>query len=172
MLEYNNLKKILITILGFLLLVGIVYFIFGTVNKNEQIACTMEAELCSDGSAVGRSGPNCEFAECPSTTSGISGYVHMGPTCPVEKYPPDPNCDDKPLANANINILIKNSGVLTNNTKSDANGNFLINLAPETYIITVHSQTNNSLPRCEEMEAIVITNKFTKLDISCDTGIR
>ena len=29
-------------------------------------ACTMEAKLCPDGSAVGRSGPNCEFALCPS----------------------------------------------------------------------------------------------------------
>lgn len=28
-------------------------------------ACTTEAKLCPDGSAVGRSGPNCEFAECP-----------------------------------------------------------------------------------------------------------
>jgi len=32
-------------------------------------ACTTEAKLCSDGSAVGRSGPNCEFAECPKTES-------------------------------------------------------------------------------------------------------
>ena len=27
--------------------------------------CTREAKLCPDGSYVGRSGPNCEFAECP-----------------------------------------------------------------------------------------------------------
>lgn len=30
------------------------------------VACTMEAKICPDGSAVGRSGPNCEFAECPA----------------------------------------------------------------------------------------------------------
>ncbi|MEZ4200005.1 MAG: hypothetical protein R3B69_00140 [Candidatus Paceibacterota bacterium] len=28
-------------------------------------ACTLEAKLCPDGSAVGRIGPNCEFAACP-----------------------------------------------------------------------------------------------------------
>lgn len=28
-------------------------------------ACTMEAKLCPDGSAVGRTGPNCEFSPCP-----------------------------------------------------------------------------------------------------------
>lgn len=31
----------------------------------QPIACTMEAKLCPDGSAVGRTGPNCEFAACP-----------------------------------------------------------------------------------------------------------
>lgn len=31
----------------------------------EQVGCTMEAKICPDGSSVGRSGPNCEFAECP-----------------------------------------------------------------------------------------------------------
>ena len=36
-------------------------------NKSVQpIACTMEAKLCPDGSAVGRTGPNCEFAACPA----------------------------------------------------------------------------------------------------------
>ncbi len=29
-------------------------------------ACTMEAKICPDGSAVGRTGPNCEFAPCPA----------------------------------------------------------------------------------------------------------
>lgn len=32
---------------------------------NGQLACTTEAKQCSDGSYVGRTGPNCEFAECP-----------------------------------------------------------------------------------------------------------
>lgn len=30
------------------------------------VACTLEAKLCPDGSAVGRTGPNCEFAPCPT----------------------------------------------------------------------------------------------------------
>lgn len=29
------------------------------------VVCTMEAKQCPDGSFVGRSGPNCEFAACP-----------------------------------------------------------------------------------------------------------
>ncbi|MDD5391692.1 MAG: hypothetical protein PHE17_01600 [Thiothrix sp.] len=30
------------------------------------IACTQEAKMCPDGSAVGRTGPHCEFAPCPA----------------------------------------------------------------------------------------------------------
>ena len=29
------------------------------------IACPMDARMCPDGSYVGRTGPNCEFAPCP-----------------------------------------------------------------------------------------------------------
>ena len=34
-----------------------------------QMACTMEARQCPDGSWVGRTGPNCEFSQCPSSSS-------------------------------------------------------------------------------------------------------
>ncbi len=34
-------------------------------KSTSPIACTMDAKICPDGSAVGRSGPNCEFAPCP-----------------------------------------------------------------------------------------------------------
>ena len=54
------MKKILF------LFVIVLFFLIGCTNK--PIACTEEAKLCPDGSAVGRIGPNCEFAECPDTT--------------------------------------------------------------------------------------------------------
>lgn len=36
------------------------------LTRPSGVACTMEAKLCPDGSYVGRRGPNCEFAACPS----------------------------------------------------------------------------------------------------------
>lgn len=42
-------------------------------NPNDMVACTMEAKQCPDGSFVGRSGPNCEFAPCPSQTNSSAG---------------------------------------------------------------------------------------------------
>ncbi len=35
-------------------------------TQNTPVACTEEAKICPDGSAVGRTGPNCEFASCPA----------------------------------------------------------------------------------------------------------
>lgn len=55
-------------IVGIALAVGGAYY-FGKLPikpaNNTPIACTLEAMVCPDGSAVGRTGPNCEFAPCP-----------------------------------------------------------------------------------------------------------
>lgn len=40
--------------------------------STEPVMCTMEAKLCADGSYVGRTGPKCEFAPCPSVSSTAS----------------------------------------------------------------------------------------------------
>ncbi len=37
-------------------------------QPGRQIACSQEAKQCPDGSYVGRTGPNCQFAPCPRTT--------------------------------------------------------------------------------------------------------
>lgn len=37
----------------------------GAGDIPDGVACTMDAMICPDGSAVGRSGPNCEFDPCP-----------------------------------------------------------------------------------------------------------
>lgn len=36
-----------------------------TMKGSEPVACTEDAMRCPDGSYVGRTGPNCEFAPCP-----------------------------------------------------------------------------------------------------------
>lgn len=37
----------------------------GYGDDREPVACTMDAKICPDGSAVGRVPPSCEFARCP-----------------------------------------------------------------------------------------------------------
>ncbi len=38
---------------------------FKLTEASSGKACTLEAKVCPDGSSVGRTGPNCEFAQCP-----------------------------------------------------------------------------------------------------------
>ena len=57
---------ILISLIIFLIIVGTVSAAYLFLNTNKQKACTMEAKICPDGSSVGRTGPNCEFAPCPT----------------------------------------------------------------------------------------------------------
>ena len=68
----NNKTVTIFTILAFAL-GGVFYILYPTPNEYEaskdkggQVACTQEARVCSDGSYVGREGPNCEFAPCPT----------------------------------------------------------------------------------------------------------
>lgn len=47
----------------------------------EEMSCTLDAKVCPDGTAVGRTGPNCEFAACPTTEPEVSPGVS---TCSPE----------------------------------------------------------------------------------------
>lgn len=75
----------------------------GTSNQPAEVACTQEAKLCPDGSAVGRTGPDCEFAPCPG--EGQSPPAGEPKMCTMEaKLCPDgssvgrtgPNCEFAP----------------------------------------------------------------------------
>jgi hypothetical protein len=61
-----KLPVLILVILGILVFAGGVGAAYFFVIQPKEIACTMEAKLCSDGSSVGRTGPNCEFAPCPT----------------------------------------------------------------------------------------------------------
>ncbi|HPN54816.1 MAG TPA: DUF333 domain-containing protein [Candidatus Moranbacteria bacterium] len=53
---------------GIMLLIAIAVggiFWWQNINNYQQKACTEEAKICPDGSAVGKVGPNCEFTKCP-----------------------------------------------------------------------------------------------------------
>ena len=66
-------------------------------GQGGPIACTMEAKICPDGSAVGRTGPNCEFSPCPSPSTSNScdaqpySSCQSVPGCAV--CPPCPMCN-------------------------------------------------------------------------------
>ncbi len=54
---------IILIVLGALVVGGAVYHWWP--GKSGQF-CTQEAKICPDGTSVGRTGPDCEFAPCPT----------------------------------------------------------------------------------------------------------
>ena len=72
--HHYRYKQIAVASVVFIVAFALFFFGFfyffgadGAQNPN-QTACTAEAKLCPDGSAVGRTGPNCEFAACPGVS--------------------------------------------------------------------------------------------------------
>lgn len=62
------MKNILIGLLVLIVLGGAGVWLYNRTPKESQVACTMEALSCPDGSYVGRSGPQCQFSACPGTS--------------------------------------------------------------------------------------------------------
>jgi hypothetical protein len=65
-----NTKQILIILVLIGVLFGAGYF-YNKKNSSDEIACTLEAKLCPDGSYVGRNGPKCEFTPCPEVPQHV-----------------------------------------------------------------------------------------------------
>jgi len=56
-----------------ILIAGSVWYQMKNISSSTQsVACTQEAKECPDGSYVGRTGPHCEFAACPSITTATT----------------------------------------------------------------------------------------------------
>ncbi len=107
----------------------------------------------------------------PSPTSGIMGTVLLGPTCPVERDPPDPQCADKPYQ-ASLVVTTPDGARIIAKFSSDTAGKFKVSVPPGTYAIR-SADTNTIYPRCSSTGDIIVkANAFTNIPVSCDTGIR
>ncbi len=69
------------------------YFFFGAKKTVEApitedvVACTMDAKVCPDGSSVGRTGPKCEFAACPTGAKPTTPTTpSTGDVSPADMY--------------------------------------------------------------------------------------
>ena len=102
-------------------LILIVGFIFYQVNQpsifplpKDQKACTLEAKLCPDGTSVGRTGPNCEFAPCPTIATSSANTANWKTYTNVNvysfKYPSEWSVQPAPM---NCLTLIQPDGSAT-----------------------------------------------------------
>ncbi|MHB8604653.1 MAG: hypothetical protein ACYDCK_05305 [Thermoplasmatota archaeon] len=102
--------------------------------------------------------------------SGIAGVAMVGPTCPVERNPPDPNCADRPYR-GNLTVTSADGSIAVKTFSTDADGRFNVTLAAGTYAI--RSENPNGLPRCASNGTIAVrASAWTTANVSCDSGIR
>ncbi|HMB42343.1 MAG TPA: hypothetical protein VKM00_00535 [Luteimonas sp.] len=100
--------------------------------------------------------------------SGIHGVVTVGPSCPVERTPPDPNCADRPQA-ATFSIDTP-AGAHVAEVSSGADGEFTQLLPAGTYVISLRGTA--AMPSMAAQTFEVSGNKYTELSLKLDSGIR
>ena len=99
--------------------------------------------------------------------TGVEGIVTIGPTCPVQRIPPDPACANKPYPTT---LLISSTGRPDIRVTTDAQGYFSRELPPSDYTIRAAAQT--MMPRLSPVTFSVTTHNRASLNLVFDSGIR
>ena len=76
-------KALIVIILAAVVCLVVAYMKSKTIIEEAPVACTMEAKQCPDGSYVGRTGPNCEFAACADVVAPQKLQRLPGPIEPM-----------------------------------------------------------------------------------------
>jgi hypothetical protein len=101
----------------------------------------------------------------------LSGQALAGPTCPVVTDPPDPSCEDRPVAGAVI-VVLDGDGAEVARLESDADGNFSIRLPPGSYQL-VPRPVEGMMGTAQPVEVELVAGADPEpIVISYDTGIR
>jgi len=108
-------------------------------DTESPTACTLEAKICPDGSAVGRVGPNCEFAACPGSETEDSEKQINPPSPKPDAGLENTNVDPvatfpKPvldLSNRGLTEVPMSTFSQTNLRTLDLSGNRLVSVQAE-----------------------------------------
>jgi hypothetical protein len=103
------------------------------------------------------------------TARRVAGYVHAGPTCPVETSPPDPDCEDLAVAGAVLIVRTKEGEEVTRVESAD-DGRFRLRLVPGAYVL--EPQPVDGLLGTAPPQEFVVGSEPIELDVAYDTGIR
>jgi hypothetical protein len=108
------------------------------------------------------------FTSASGAGTGVRGNAHVGPTCPVERMPPDPACADRPYAGTLVVESV--GGTRIGAVTTDAAGNFALALPPGSYQLRLDG--NAAYPRLAPQPFTVRADGWTTLDVALDSGIR
>jgi carboxypeptidase family protein len=124
-------------------------------------------------SEAGSPVPSDAWPSQPADASGDTGIritAVAGPVCPVERFPPDPACAPKPVANATI-LIADAAGREQGMVTTDASGQTFAGLAPGQYTVTAQGAAG-FMNGPEPQQVTVEDGHVTEITLSYDTGIR
>ena len=114
---------------------------------------------------------NSEVGDPLPGVSGVQGKATAGPTCPVERNPPDPQCAERPVAGA-VLVFTNAAGTEVARTTSATDGAFSVELAPGAYTLTAQP-VEGLMGTPAPMDVDVVAGQpMTDVQVSYDTGIR
>jgi hypothetical protein len=113
----------------------------------------------------------CQQPAATGPTTTVSGLVVAGPTCPVVRDPPDPACEDRPVAGADI-VAVDAQGQEVARASTDDDGGFTLDLPAGEYQLV--PQPVEGLLGTASPTAIVVVDgaPLEPVTILYDTGIR
>jgi hypothetical protein len=100
----------------------------------------------------------------------VSGTAVSGPSCPVVTEPPDPACDDRPVAGAEM-VIVDEAGNEVARVRTDGDGRFSVELEAGEYLLIPQPVEGLRGTPLEVGLAVDETDVDVGL-ISYDTGIR
>ena len=109
--------------------------------------------------------------QAPSADQAIAGIVTAGPVCPVVTDPPDPACDDRPVAGAEIAVR-NDAGETVAKVRTAEDGSFSVTVAAGRYEL-VPQPVEGLLGTAAAVSVTVEEGvAVEQIEISYDTGIR
>ena len=109
--------------------------------------------------------------QAPAPDQTITGIVTAGPACPVVTEPPDPACDDRPVAGAEI-VIRNASGEEVAMARSADDGTFSVAVEAGRYEL-VPQPVEGLMGTAAPVEVTVADGAATEpIQIIYDTGIR
>jgi hypothetical protein len=115
-----------------------------------------------------------EVWRAPDASGDVTQGLHIaavaGPTCPVEKMPPDPACAPKPVPNVTV-LIADDQGQPRGMVVLDGTGQQSVGLEPGTYTLTAQG-ASGFMNGPEPQRVVVDAGQVTEVALTYDTGIR
>ena len=119
-------------------------------------------------------GPPVPQAAWPSPdaagNTGLSVRAVAGPTCPVEREPPDPGCAPRPVDGATV-VIKDRGGAEVARGVTGPDGSFVVDLAPGTYALEP-MPVEGLMGTAAGISVEVDAGAISEVQLEYDTGIR